>query len=76
MMTLAMLALTHPIHMCDCERSFSAQNSITTALRNRISGEHCDMLMRVMIEGPPQFECEPAFREWKAAKSRAIFQAK
>lgn len=51
MQKLAGLALCHPIHTADCERSFSPQNLITTKLRCRLSGEHVDELMRVMIEG-------------------------
>ncbi|KAK3101209.1 hypothetical protein FSP39_001774 [Pinctada imbricata] len=75
---LAHLALTHPVHISDCERAFSAQNHITTPLRNRISGPHCDQLMRVMIEGPnsSDFSFKSAFKEWKKKKSRAILTFK
>jgi hypothetical protein len=46
---LAQIALTHPIHTAYCERSFSAQNNITTYLRNRISEDNCDKLKKEMI---------------------------
>ncbi|WAR21375.1 hypothetical protein MAR_015349 [Mya arenaria] len=49
---LASLALTHPVHTSDCERAFSSQNSVTTPLRNRLSPEHCEQLMRIMIQAP------------------------
>ena len=49
---VATLALTHPVHTADCERAFSSQNRVTTSLRNRISSENCEKLMKVMIEGP------------------------
>ncbi|KAI0234001.1 hypothetical protein LSAT2_015814 [Lamellibrachia satsuma] len=43
---LAYLAVTHPVHSCDCERTFSVQNLTLTSLRSRLSIEHCDQLMR------------------------------
>ena len=46
---LAALALTHPVHMADCERTFSSQNHIVSPLRNRTTSEHCEEIMRVMI---------------------------
>ena len=50
-MKLVTLVLTHPVHSCDCERTFSAQNLTVTPLRNRLSAEKCDQMMRVKIEG-------------------------
>ena len=44
MLTLAALAMTCPIHTADCERGFSAQNSIKTPMRNRLSTERVDNL--------------------------------
>ena len=35
----------------DCERDFSAQNQVKTALRNIISAERVDDLLVVKIEG-------------------------
>jgi len=48
---LAALALARPVHTTDCERAFSAQNVITTRLRNRVGAQHTDHLIRVSIEG-------------------------
>ena len=72
---LATLALTHPVHTSDCERAFSAQNSVTTPLRNRLSPEHCGQLMRVMIQAPvlQNFDFKGALKVWKRTKSRKIF---
>ncbi len=78
LITLATLALTHPVHTSDCERAFSAQNLVTTPLRNRLSAEHCDQLMRVMIQGETlsNFDFIDALKDWRAAKARAIFSFK
>ena len=81
LITLASLALTHPVHTADCERAFSSQNSVTTATRNRLSSDKCDQLMRVMIEGPsPHAEQNElndyflrALAEWRTIKDRLIF---
>ena len=43
---------TNNFHFSDCERAFSAQNFVTTHLRNRLSPYHCGQLMRVMIQAP------------------------
>lgn len=48
MITLASLALTHPVHTADCERAFSSQNKVTTSARNRLSSAKCDRFMWVM----------------------------
>ena len=83
LMTLASLALTHPGHTADCERAFSSQNKVTTPGRNRLSSDSCEMLMRVMIEGPASDE-DPevlgdffirALTEWRTIKDRLIFCA-
>ena len=73
---LSAVALTHPVHTSDCERAFSAQNNVTTPLRNRLSPEHCDQLMRVMLEGPPitKFNYISALKQWRLKKTRAIFK--
>ncbi|XP_062594213.1 uncharacterized protein LOC134255715, partial [Saccostrea cucullata] len=72
---LAAIALGHPIHTADCERSFSSQNLVTTKLRCRLSGEHIDELMRVMLEGPclQNFDFASALTDWRNAKCRIIF---
>lgn len=72
LITLAALALAHPVHTSDCERSFSSQNQITTPLRNRLNAEHCDQLMRVSIEGK-RVDLLSCLSEWRKQKTRLIF---
>ena len=49
MMKLAYYAITHATHTSDCERSFSNQNNITIAQRNRLCPENIDKIMRIQI---------------------------
>lgn len=53
---LANIALTIPVSSAACERGFSCQNRIKTGLRNRLSEQNLDSLMKVAIEGPPLAE--------------------
>ena len=48
---LATLGITLPVHTSGVERGFSAQNVILTSLRNRLSVETQDMLLRVKCSG-------------------------
>jgi len=61
----------------DCERAFSSQNHIMSPLRNRLSSEHTDMLMRVMIEGGDlsKFDFDAAVQRWRALKNRVLFRS-
>ena len=43
------LALTSSVHTAGCERGFSVQNRILTTLRNRLTIENQQKLMRVKI---------------------------
>lgn len=76
---LAALALSHPIHTADCERAFSAQNHVISPLRNRLSPEHCDQLMRLMIEGggqkDPKIDFNAAVKYWREKKDRHLFRS-
>ena len=76
MTLLACLALTHPVHTSDCERSFSVQNIITTAKRNRLSNDHIDQHMRIIIQGPPV--CDHNFMQalkiWREKKYRYVLK--
>lgn len=74
---LATLVLTHPVHSCDCERTFSVQNLTLTSLRSRLSPEKCDQLMRVKIEGGElaDFDFEAAIARWSECR-RKIFTSK
>lgn len=71
---LASLALTHPIHSCDVERAFSVQNLTLSALRNRLSPDVCDKLMRIKIEGGSMetFDFASALDKWSKSKHRKI----
>ena len=72
---LAALAVTAPIHTSDCERGFSAQNQVKTALRNRISSERVDDLLIVKIEGEDlkNFDFLAALQHWRTNKQRNLF---
>ena len=74
--TLAGLALIAPVHTAECERGFSVQNQIKTALRNRLSETKMDELSAVSILGPQlkHFDANAALQIWKAKKSRKIFK--
>ena len=71
---LAQLAIAHPVHTADCERAFSTQNAITTSLRNRLSADHIDSLMRVCLEGGSleKFDFKSAVTTWSNSKTRKI----
>jgi hypothetical protein len=72
---LCHLVLTHPVHSCDCERTFSTQNITVTPLRNRLKSEKTDQLMRVKLEGGDleEFDFHAAVKKWREKKCRAIF---
>ena len=75
---LGALALTLPIHTADCERSFSVQNKLITpiwAIRNRLSQNICDKMMRVLLEGPTldQYDFNRPLKLWRENKSRKLF---
>ena len=44
--------LVSPVSTVDCERGFSRQNLIKTAIRNRITISNLENLMMISIEGP------------------------
>ena len=71
MIKLGHLAFSSPVHTADCERGFSAQNLILTPLRNRLTPENQDMLLRVKLH--KQVDVERAFTFWTDQKKRKIF---
>ena len=75
MIKLAQVALTAPIHTCDCERGFSLQNRSKTSLRNRLGSERLKQLMTIVLEGPEMEKMN--FRKdllvWKNMCQRKIF---
>ena len=52
MMKLLNILLTLPVGTATVERSFSDMKMIKTRLRNRLSDDNLQHLMRVAIEGP------------------------
>ena len=54
--TLANIALIIPVSSASCERGFSCQNRIKMDLRNRLSEQNLENLMKVAIEGAPLAE--------------------
>ena len=73
---LAQLALALPVHTADCERGFSAQNHIKTALRSRLKSERVDNLMLIKIEGAhwKNFDYPSALAKFQAMKNRRVYQ--
>ena len=66
---LAHLALSSPVHTADCERGFSAQNHILTKLRNRLTAENQDLIMRVkLFRGV--YNIKAVVKHWEEEKDR------
>ena len=67
--------LVMPISTVDCERGFSRQNLIKTALRNSISTHTLNNLLAIGINGPgaKKMDYKRAFGVWAKKKSRHIF---
>ena len=65
--TLANIALIIPVSRASCERGFSCQNRIKTGLKNRLSMENLENLMKVAIEEAPlaEFDFKRASRSSK-----------
>lgn len=70
--TLANIALIIPVSSASCERGFSCQNRIKTGLRNKLSKENLENLMKVAIEGAPlaKFDFERAKQIFKGHRHR------
>ena len=66
---LTALALCCPVQTADCERGFSAQNRILTALRNRLNNRTQNKLLAVKMG---KHAPEDALGAWKAARPRAV----
>ncbi|CAF4893698.1 unnamed protein product, partial [Rotaria socialis] len=67
--------LCAPISTATVERDFSTMNRILTDLRNRLTTEHLEQLMRVSIEGPSDLDDDLKdliINCWKVKKSRKI----
>ena len=69
MVKLAHLALSCPAQTAGCERGFSAQNLILSPLRNRLSGDNMDMLLRVKLH-VGSLDYEEVYDKWNTSKNR------
>jgi hypothetical protein len=72
---LAKIFLCAPISTATVEREFSTENRILTDLRNRLTTEHVDQLMRISIEGPEYLSEEMKEKMvdcWKLKKQRRL----
>lgn len=71
----AEIFLCAPISTATVERQFSTTNRILTDLRNRLTTDHVDQLMRISIEGPDVLNLqikEEIINCWKLKKQRRL----
>ena len=70
--------LSLPITTVFCERGFSIQNIVKTKLRNRLTNENIDYLMRIILERDniAGFDFKEAFKNWKYQQNRLISSIK
>lgn len=68
-------ALVLPVSTADCERCFSVIKRVKTDLRNRMSTQTLDRLLRIRIEGPDmdEFDFNQAVKDWSSLKNRRLF---
>ena len=71
---IASIALTIPISTASCERGFSTMNRINTTLRNRLTSDSMDKLIRISSEGPSleDFDFDKAVDMWSSKCNRRI----
>ena len=69
---------TIPVTSADAERGFSAMNSISSPLRNRLGVDRLANLIIVSLIGPPisEFNALPYVRKWLASGHRGAFETK
>lgn len=68
-------ALVLPVSTTDCERCFSTMKRVKTDLRNRMSTQTLDRLIRIRTEGPDmaEFDFNQAVKNWSSLKNRRLF---
>ena len=61
-----------PLNSATCERGFSSQNIVKTKLRNRLTEDRMDQLLRVAINGPSfgNFDYNKAAQKFREMKER------
>ena len=64
--------LSVPLNSATCERGFSAQNLVKTKLRNRLTEEHQNELLRVSLNGPciANFEFANSVQRFRTIRNR------
>lgn len=75
LLALASIAAVFPVHTADVERGFSAQNSLKTKLRNRLSSERLNIIATIKLEGPhwKEFNYISGLKEFRSVKERRAF---
>ena len=66
--------LLAPVSTVDCERGFSRQNLVKTDIRNRMSVETLENILRISIDGPAECNVDSAFKIWAKQKTRRILK--
>ena len=63
-----------PVSTVECKRGFSQQNLVNTSLRNRMSINTLEHVLRLNIDGPDSkdYDFSRAFKVWARQKSRRI----
>ena len=71
---VASIALTIPVSTASCERGFSTMNRIKTTLRNRLTSDSMDELIRISSEGRSleDFDFDKAVDMWSLKCKRRI----
>ena len=74
MAVMAKICQVIPIHSADVERTFSQLKVIKTNIRNRMNEQTLDLLLRIVIEGPPlqDFPVAEAVSLWAKQKYRQL----
>ncbi len=68
-------AVILPVSTTDCERCFSTMKRVKTDLRNRMSTQTLDRLLRIRTEGPEiaDFDFNQAVKDWSLLRNRRLF---
>ena len=71
---MAQICRVIPIHSADVDRTFSQLKLIKTAVRNRMTEQTLDSLLRIIIEGPSveEFPFRDAAILWASKKNRRL----
>ena len=69
------MILTIPVSTVHCERGFSVHKITKNKLRNRLTSENVDFVMRIIFEGEPlkDFDFSLPLKLWREDSGRKIF---